>query len=230
VQRYLRFGQKPSRELFSKLLRIIFSSRRANDRGPAIFIDRDGVINCRRPGDYVLDWSQFVFIAGIRAALKQLSALRLPIIVISNQAAVGKGVLKADDLQKITAQLHQTLLADGTLLSAAYYCTHSTRENCVCRKPKPTLFYRAADDFNIDLRRSIFIGDSDTDAQAAQAAGCNPVLFGSVLCGCSDSLKWVTGLPAARTAEELLNVAVECLRTGRVASSDHAHRDSTVDI
>jgi histidinol phosphatase-like enzyme len=92
------------------------------------------------------------------------------------------------------------------------------------------LFYRAADDFNIDLRRSIFIGDSDTDAQAAQAAGCNPVLFGSVLCGCSDSLKWVTGLPAARTAEELLNVAVECLRTGRVASSDHAHRDSTVDI
>jgi len=71
---------------------------------------------------------------------------------------------------------------------------------------------------------------SDTDAQAAQAAGCNPFLFGSVLCGCSDSLKWVTGLPAARTAEELLNVAVECLRTGRVASSDHAPRDSTVDI
>jgi D-glycero-D-manno-heptose 1,7-bisphosphate phosphatase len=161
------------------LLRIIFSEKRSTVRGPAIFIDRDGVINRRRPDDYVLNWSQFVFVPGIREALRQIASLGPPMIVISNQAAVGKGLLDRTDLQEITDQMHRTLVADGTFLAAAYYCTHRPDENCVCRKPKPALLYRAAEDFNIDLNRSIFVGDSDTDVQAARAAGCAPVLFGS---------------------------------------------------
>ena len=161
------------------MLRIIF--REINDpaRGPAIFIDRDGVINCRRPGDYVLDWSQFVFMPGIREALKQLSSLGLPMIIISNQAAVGKGLLDPAGLEEITARMNEELLADGTSLAAAYYCTHRVEDHCQCRKPKPALLFSAAADFNIDLTRSIFIGDSDTDVQAARAARCASVLFGS---------------------------------------------------
>ncbi|HSY63356.1 MAG TPA: HAD-IIIA family hydrolase [Terriglobales bacterium] len=161
------------------LLRVIFSEERRAARGPAIFIDRDGVINCRRPDDYVLNWSQFNFTPGIREALKQIASLELPMIVISNQAAVGKGLLDRSGLQEITARMHQALAADGTFLAAAYYCTHRPDENCACRKPKPELLYRAAEDFDIDLSRSIFIGDSDTDVQAARAAGCAPALFGS---------------------------------------------------
>lgn len=160
------------------MLRILFSKPNGTTKGQAIFIDRDGVINCRRPDDYVLDWSQFIFVPGIRVALKQLASLRLPMIVISNQAAVGKGLLDPAGLEEITAQMHRVLLEDGTSLAAAYYCTHKADENCDCRKPKPALLQAAADDFNIDLSRSIFIGDSDTDAQAARAAGCAPVLFG----------------------------------------------------
>jgi D-glycero-D-manno-heptose 1,7-bisphosphate phosphatase len=204
------------------LLRIIFSSKETNERGPAVFIDRDGVINCRRPDDYVLDWSQFVFVPGIREALKQISGLRLPIIIISNQAAVGKGLLTSGDLRTITARLHQALLADGTTVAAAYYCTHRTGENCICRKPKPALFCKAANDFDIDLSRSIFIGDSDTDAKAAQAAGCRPVLFGSVVCVNPDSAAWITSVPTARTAEDLFDVAVESLTaTNGTASANH---------
>jgi D-glycero-D-manno-heptose 1,7-bisphosphate phosphatase len=161
------------------LLRIFFSKTNGVPKGPAIFIDRDGVINCLRPGDYVLDWSQFVFVPGIRLVLKQLASLGLPMIVISNQAGVGKGLLDPAGLQEITANMNQALLGDGTSLSAAYYCIHRADENCTCRKPKPGLLQAAADDFNIDLSRSIFIGDSETDVQAAQAAGCAPVLFGS---------------------------------------------------
>lgn len=167
--------QQPS----SGVLRVIFSEARRAAKGPAIFIDRDGVINCRRPDDYVLDWSQFIFTPGIRDALKQIASLGLPLIVISNQAAVGKGLLDRAGLQEITAQMHRALAADGTFLAAAYYCTHRPDENCACRKPKPELLQRATGDFNIDLSRSIFIGDSDTDVQAARAAGCVPVLFGS---------------------------------------------------
>jgi len=161
------------------LFRIVFSEERRDVRGPAIFIDRDGVINCRRPGDYVLDWSQFVFMPEIRQALKQLSSLDLPMIVISNQAAVGKGLLTLAGLREITDRMHKTLAADGTFLAAAYYCPHTPDEDCVCRKPKPGLLYRAAENFNIDLSRSVFIGDSHTDVQAARAAGCASVFLGS---------------------------------------------------
>ena len=96
----------------------------------AIFVDRDGVINRRRPDDYVLDWSQFVFTPGIREALKALSTLQLPMVVVSNQAAVGKGLLKCSDLEAITDRMHQILLAGGTTINAYYYCIHKADDHC----------------------------------------------------------------------------------------------------
>jgi D-glycero-D-manno-heptose 1,7-bisphosphate phosphatase len=194
------------------VLRILFSKAIPGVKGPAIFIDRDGVINCRRPDDYVLDFSQFVFVPGIRAALKQLAVLRLPMIVVSNQAAVGKGLLDSAGLEGITVQMQQALLEDGTTLAAAYYCPHRSDENCVCRKPKPELLFRASSDFNIELNRSVFIGDSQSDVQAARAAGCQPVLFGSGLGTSCDSTSWMADLPIASTAEEIFPTTVKCLR------------------
>ncbi|MGA8022832.1 MAG: HAD family hydrolase [Candidatus Acidiferrales bacterium] len=178
-------------------------------KGPAIFIDRDGVINCRRPGDYVLNWSQFVFVPGIREALKQLSSLGLPVIVISNQAAVGKGLLNSAGLEEITARMNEALLADSTSLAAAYYCTHRIEDRCPCRKPKPALLLSAAADFNIDLSRSIFVGDSDTDAQAARAAGCASVLFGSDFSLHPTS---PSDLPAAHRPSDLYAVVAQYVR------------------
>ena len=160
------------------MLRVLFAEPKAAARGAAIFLDRDGVINCRRPDDYVLDWSQFIFVAGIREPLKRLPSLGLPMIVISNQAAVGKGLMTVARIEEITMRMQQLLLADGTTLAAAYYCIHRREENCRRRKPKPGLLQSAAEDFSTNLRRSIFIGDSDTDVQAALAAGCRPILLG----------------------------------------------------
>jgi histidinol-phosphate phosphatase family protein len=194
------------------LLRILFSDLKAAIRGPAIFIDRDGVINLRRPGNYVLNWSQFIFMPGIQAALKQLATLGLPIIVISNQAAVGKGLLDAAGLEEITRHFQQALAADGASLAAAYYCNHRAEDDCVCRKPKPALLQSAAGDFNIELSRSIFIGDSESDVQAARAAGCRPVLFGAGLQSGSESSAWKVDLPVAVTAQDLFEVAAKCLR------------------
>jgi len=197
------------------MLRILFAAPKAVVKGPAIFIDRDGVINCRRPDDYVLDWSQFIFMPGMRAALKQLATLGLPMIVISNQAAVGKGLLDSARLQEITAKMQQALLSDGTPLVAAYYCVHRSDENCSCRKPKPGLLEKAAADFNIDLRHSIFIGDSDTDVQAAQAAGCQPVLFSANLDISSCSTR--TNLAPPVTTSSLFNVVASFLQHGDAA-------------
>jgi D-glycero-D-manno-heptose 1,7-bisphosphate phosphatase len=196
------------------LLRILFSKPNRTAKGPAIFIDRDGVINCRRAGDYVLNWSQFDFMPSIREALKQLSSLGLPMIIISNQAAVGKGLLDPAGLEEITTRMNEALLADGTSLAAAYYCTHRIEDACQCRKPKPALLFSAAADFNIDLTRSIFVGDSDTDAQAARAAGCASVLFGS-----DNSLRprSPSDLPAASTAVDLYTVVAQYLKAAEHA-------------
>jgi D-glycero-D-manno-heptose 1,7-bisphosphate phosphatase len=195
-------------EAILSLLRMLFSKNDGRARGPAIFLDRDGVINCRRPDDYVLDWSQFVFLPGIREALKQLSRLKLPMIVISNQSGVGKGVIKPQILESITKEMHRGLCADGTHLAAVYYCPHRADENCGCRKPKPGLLLEAAADFNIDLARSVFVGDSETDVQAARAAGCNPVFF--------DSNRNSQRIDAAvaQTPDELIRVVEKVLQTG----------------
>jgi histidinol phosphatase-like enzyme len=108
--------------------------------------------------------------------------------------------------------MQQALLSDGTPLAAAYYCIHRPDENCHCRKPKPGLLERAAVDFHIDLGRSIFIGDSASDAQAAQAAGCKPVLFGTGLKAASSPLEWPQEVSQARTANDLFEVATRCLQ------------------
>jgi D-glycero-D-manno-heptose 1,7-bisphosphate phosphatase len=196
------------------LLRILFSELNSNVKGPAIFLDRDGVINHRRANDYVLHWSQFIFVPGIRAALKQMSLLGLPMIVISNQAAVGKGLLDLTGLREITIKMQEVLLEDGAPLAAAYYCVHRSDENCACRKPKPGLLLAAAEDFDIDLSRSIFIGDSETDLQAARAAGCVPVLFGSEM---SSEPQPSADLISVRGATDLFALVANCVRDSGLA-------------
>jgi D-glycero-D-manno-heptose 1,7-bisphosphate phosphatase len=191
-------------------LRILFSEPRKNARRAAIFLDRDGVINCRKPEDYILEWSEFQFVPGIRKALRQLATLELPMILISNQAAVGKGLLDPTRLEEITTKMQQALLSDGTPLAAAYYCTHRREENCHCRKPKPGLLHEAAKDFGSDLCRSVFVGDSDTDLEAAEAAGCRPILFNTSLD--ASSAVGRPNLATVHTAGALFKVATRLLR------------------
>lgn len=178
----------------------------------AIFVDRDGVINRRRANDYVLDWSQFVFVDGIREALRDLASLRLPMILISNQSAIGRGLLEPAELEVITERMRKALEQDGTFLTAAYFCPHRPDEKCVCRKPQPDLLNQAAADFGVDLTRSVLIGDSDADVKAAQAVGCHPVLFGLGLTACSDSLRWMQDVPIANSPKQLFEVAVRTLQ------------------
>lgn len=193
-------------------MRILFEHVTPDVASPAIFVDRDGVINRRRPGDYVLDWSQFTFIPGIRKALRDLAMLRVPMIVISNQAAVGRGLLAPATLQAITMQLQEALAISGVVFNAYYYCTHRADEGCECRKPKPGLLYQAAADFNINLTRSIFIGDAETDVQAALAAGCRPVLFDPEFAYAEDRAARMNNVCIARDASQLAGLSVDSLK------------------
>jgi len=98
-------------------------------------------------------------------------------IVISNQAGVGKGLLTESDLADVTQRFTSALEKQGARLDAVYYCPHRPDQNCSCRKPAPGLLNAAAKDWSIDLRKCVFIGDSESDLRAAAAVGCPALQF-----------------------------------------------------
>jgi D-glycero-D-manno-heptose 1,7-bisphosphate phosphatase len=158
-------------------MRFLFTERPARGRRAAIFLDRDGVINERIVGGYLTEWEGFRFLAGIPQALGALSRLRLPIIVVSNQAGVGKRLVRPSALGKITERFVNLLGASGARIDAVYYCPHTPNDGCRCRKPLPGLLLRAARDWRLNLRASVMVGDGAHDMEAAQAAGCRGILL-----------------------------------------------------
>jgi histidinol-phosphate phosphatase family protein len=161
----------------SEIVRLLFSTPDASAARPAIFLDRDGIINEKIEGGYVTEWSSFQMIPGIRETVRALSGLGLPIVIVSNQACVGKALLTGRHLAQITRRFVEELRRDGARIDAAYYCPHTVEADCRCRKPRPGLLQEAARDWGADLRRSVFVGDSATDLEAATAVGCKAILF-----------------------------------------------------
>lgn len=158
------------------ILRYWFSEPKAGAAGPGILLDRDGVINQQVTGTYVTRLSEFHFVPGIVDALTELSRLPVPIIVVSNQAGIGKGMFTPGDLEEITHGFVARLNSAGARIDAAYYCPHAPGDGCECRKPRHGLLMAAARDWKLDLSRSVFVGDSPSDADAGKAAGCRTVL------------------------------------------------------
>jgi D-glycero-D-manno-heptose 1,7-bisphosphate phosphatase len=141
----------------------------------AIFLDRDGTLN-RERADYVKTWQEYEWLPGALTALAQLATLELPILVISNQSAIGRGILRVDELDSVHAKARAEALASGGRIDEFFVCPHAPGEGCDCRKPKPGLLKAAAAQYNLDLERCVFVGDSITDMQAAVAAGCAWIL------------------------------------------------------
>lgn len=141
----------------------------------AIFLDRDGTLNVER-ADYVKSIDELVLLPGALDALGSLSSLAVPIIVITNQSVIGRGIIDKAVIDLIHDYLRALVCASGGRIDAFYVCPHHPTERCACRKPQPGLLLAAAADFQLDLARCVFVGDSVTDYAAARAAGCQPVL------------------------------------------------------
>ena len=166
-----------SKRLGSTGLRFVFGTTPTSGKTPALFLDRDGVINERIPGGFVTCWDEFRFLAGIPQALAKLTRLRLPIIVVSNQAGVSRGEIRFSALRDISRRFVDALAREGARIDAVYYCPHRSEDGCRCRKPRPGLLLEAARDWRLDLGRSVLIGDSARDLDAARAAGCRRLLL-----------------------------------------------------
>jgi len=144
----------------------------------AVFLDRDGTINVER--DYLSDPEQLELIPGAGPAIHALNDAGLPVIVVTNQSGIARGMLDTARLDRITARLDELLAAEGASVLATYHCPHhpeyAERLDCECRKPRPGMLLRAAREHGLDLERSWIVGDSLRDLSAGEAVGARGIL------------------------------------------------------
>jgi len=151
----------------------IWSSELA--RRPAVFVDRDGVINANR-ADYVKTWQEFELLPGSLDALRVLTRAGIPVVVVTNQSGVNRGVMRFEVADSINGRLLSLTTRAGAHLDAVCWCPHRPDENCGCRKPQTGMLDYAAASLGLDLKRSYLIGDAITDIQAGHDAGCRTAL------------------------------------------------------
>jgi D,D-heptose 1,7-bisphosphate phosphatase len=153
----------------------------------AIFLDRDGVIN--KEHGFITKPDDFDLIDGVAEAIRQINISGYLAIVVTNQPVIARGDCTLEELDLIHQKMETELGKEGAYIDALYFCPHHPDKgfpgerpeykiNCNCRKPKPGMLLQAAKDFNIDLKQSWMIGDSDRDMQAGIAAGCKTAKIG----------------------------------------------------
>lgn len=145
-------------------------------KNKAIFLDRDGVLN-KEKSDYVKIPSELELFSYIGKCIKKIHELGFLAIVITNQSAVNRGLTTHENINLIHKEIQQNLKKFGTKIDAFYYCPHTPKEFCSCRKPKTGLFDKAISDWNIDISLSWFIGDSQSDIEAGNLIGTKNILI-----------------------------------------------------
>ncbi len=140
-----------------------------------VLLDRDGVLNVDRSHS-VRDRSEFELIDGAPQAVRTINDKGYHVIVVTNQACVGRGELATDELEVIHRILLQNVREAGGEIEDIYVCPHVDADECECRKPNPGLLYRAQEDYGFNLEKTFFVGDDDRDMQAAQNAGARPAI------------------------------------------------------
>ncbi|MCK5856195.1 MAG: HAD family hydrolase [Bacteroidales bacterium] len=145
----------------------------------ALFLDRDGVINRRIVADYVKRWEDFEFLPGVLESFPVFAKYFKHIFIITNQQGVGKGMMTAMDLEKIHRQMKQEIENTPCKINGIYFCPSLAAENSPRRKPNPGMALEAKSDFpNVDLAKSIMVGDSPSDIEFGINAGMQTIFIG----------------------------------------------------
>ncbi|MDR9830125.1 D-glycero-beta-D-manno-heptose 1,7-bisphosphate 7-phosphatase [Vibrio sp. FNV 38] len=143
---------------------------------PAVFLDRDGVINVDH--GYVHDEHDFEFVEGVFEAAKKLKDMGYMLVLVTNQSGIARGKFSEDRFLDLTQWMDWNFVDNGVDFDGFYYCPHHPEhgqgkylQDCDCRKPKPGMFISARDFLQIDMAKSVMVGDKAEDMMAAEAAG-----------------------------------------------------------
>ena len=164
------------------------SGKNLQNKQKAIFLDRDGTIN--KYVGFLRNIDEFELLDGAADAIKKINASGYLAIVITNQPVIARGEVSFEELERIHNKMETLLGKKGAYLDAIYFCPHHPHKgydgerpelkfDCDCRKPKPGMLLKAAQDFNIDLAQSWMIGDGENDIRAGQNAGCQTAFIGN---------------------------------------------------
>ena len=163
----------------------------------AIFLDRDGVLN-NDSDDYIRSVEDVNVYPFVSKALKKLTDLGLKIFITSNQSAISRGYFTEETNRQIFQKIINDSEKDDGKITDYYYCPHLPTDNCNCRKPKSGMFLQAAEEYNFNVKNSVYIGDSVCDYEAAKNLG---IPFYLVETG--------YGIETAKTIKEEKNIDVE---------------------
>jgi len=142
---------------------------------PAVFLDRDGVLNADRV-DFVKSVEELILLPGAVEAVVRLNQAGFAVVVVSNQSCIGQGLLSWEALQAITDCLQHHICQAGGEVLQFYYCPHTAKDRCDCRKPQPGMLLQAAQDWHLDTSRSFMVGDTLRDIAAGKKVGCHTAL------------------------------------------------------
>jgi D-glycero-D-manno-heptose 1,7-bisphosphate phosphatase len=134
----------------------------------AIFLDRDGVIN--KEVNYLYRIESFEFINGIFESCLYFQKLGYIIIIITNQSGISRNFYTDNEYQKLSEWMLDEFSKHGIIIQDTFYCPHGPESNCRCRKPKPGMFLEAKKKYNINMKESWMIGDSEIDIRSANDA------------------------------------------------------------
>ena len=141
------------------------------DAGWTLFLDRDGVINHEKEESYIFHYGEFVFYGGVLDALRILAGKFGRIVIVTNQRGVGKGLMTVGDLDNIHEQMGKEVKRAGGRIDNVYYCD-SLSDTHPSRKPNPGMAYQAKKDYpEIDLKRSVMVGNNISDMDFGRNAG-----------------------------------------------------------
>ena len=164
----------------------VVSAKNLKNKQKAIFLDRDGTIN--KYVGFLRKEEEFELMDGVAEAVKKINQSGYLAVVVTNQPVIARGEVTFEELEKIHNKMETLLGIEGAYLDGIYFCPHHPHSgyegevkklkiDCDCRKPKPGMLLKAAEDLNIDLSQSYMIGDSESDIGAGKAAGCKTVLL-----------------------------------------------------
>ena len=165
----------------------IVQSKNLKNKQKAVFLDRDGTIN--KYVGFLRNINQFELIEGVAEAIKRINASGYLCIVVTNQPVIARGEVTVPQLEEIHNKMETLLGFEGAYIDGLYYCPHHPHKgfegeiselkfDCECRKPKPGMLLKAAEEFNIDLSKSWMVGDGVNDIKAGENAGCKTCLIG----------------------------------------------------
>jgi D-glycero-D-manno-heptose 1,7-bisphosphate phosphatase len=139
-----------------------------------VLIDRDGTINVER--NYLSSPEQVELFPQSADGIKLLRSLGLPVVVVTNQSAIGRGLFDLETLDSIHERLNDLLNEQGAAVDAIYFCPHLPEDNCDCRKPRAAMAEQAAKEFNANLSQSFLIGDNDCDIELGKNINATAIL------------------------------------------------------